>query len=142
MPFDPRASLVRTTVNQAGGGSSTPLSGFSDRLLAEREKVNRGYMCRVLRLMLLAPDLVELILDGPQGPEVTLARVLAAIEVGRGHAGSSLGCRERPRPCENVPPRPEPGRFPSERHNTRLCSARLLNEVVKPECNSPAVGLS
>lgn len=36
----------------------------------------RPYMTRVLRLSLLAPDIVEAILDGKQGPEVTLARVL------------------------------------------------------------------
>ena len=32
--------------------------------LARREKVNRGYMCRVLRLTLLAPTTVDAILDG------------------------------------------------------------------------------
>jgi hypothetical protein len=50
--------------------------------LARREKVNRGYMCRVLRLILLAPDLVEIILDGRQAPQVTLARLLEPLEVG------------------------------------------------------------
>jgi hypothetical protein len=34
--------------------------------LAMREKVNRGYMSRVLRLTLLAPEIVEAILDGRQ----------------------------------------------------------------------------
>ena len=33
-----------------------------------------SYMTRVLRLTLLAPDIVGAILDGAQGPEVTLAR--------------------------------------------------------------------
>jgi len=33
-------------------------------------------MARVLRLTLLAPDIVEAILDGKQGPEVTLANLL------------------------------------------------------------------
>ena len=33
-------------------------------------------MTRVLRLTLLAPDIIKAILDGRQGPEVTLARVL------------------------------------------------------------------
>jgi hypothetical protein len=33
-------------------------------------------MTRVLRLTLLAPDLVEAILDGKQGPDVTLVRAL------------------------------------------------------------------
>lgn len=34
--------------------------------LAEAEKVNQSYLCRVLRLTLLAPDIVETILDGRQ----------------------------------------------------------------------------
>ena len=44
--------------------------------LAEREGIAPSYMTRVLRLTLLAPDIVEAILNGKQGPEVTLARVL------------------------------------------------------------------
>ena len=44
--------------------------------LAEREGIAPSYMTRVLRLTLLAPDIIEAILDGRQGPEVTLARVL------------------------------------------------------------------
>jgi hypothetical protein len=33
-------------------------------------------MTRVLRLTLLAPDIVEAILDGKQGPELTLANAM------------------------------------------------------------------
>jgi hypothetical protein len=44
--------------------------------LAEREGIAPSYMARVLRLTLLAPDIVEAILDGRHGPAVTLARVL------------------------------------------------------------------
>ena len=44
--------------------------------LAEREGIASSYMTRVLRLTLLAPGIVEAILDGRQGPEVTLARML------------------------------------------------------------------
>lgn len=44
--------------------------------LAEREGIALSYLTRVLRLTLLAPDIVETILDGQQGSEVTLARVL------------------------------------------------------------------
>jgi hypothetical protein len=40
--------------------------------LAEREAIAQSYMTRVLRLTLLAPDIVEAILDGSQGPGVTL----------------------------------------------------------------------
>ena len=44
--------------------------------LAEREGIAPSYMTRVLRLTLLAPDIIDAILDGKQGPEVTLAQVL------------------------------------------------------------------
>ena len=44
--------------------------------LAEREGIASSYLTRVMRLTLLAPDIVEAILDGKQGSEVTLARVL------------------------------------------------------------------
>ena len=43
--------------------------------LAEREGIASSYMTRVLRLTLLAPDIVEAILDGKKGPEVTLVRM-------------------------------------------------------------------
>lgn len=44
--------------------------------LADREGIAPSYITRVLRLTLLAPDIAEAILDGSQGPEVTLARLL------------------------------------------------------------------
>ena len=44
--------------------------------LAEREGIAPSYMTRVLRLTLFTPDIVEAILDGRQGPEVTLVRLL------------------------------------------------------------------
>ena len=47
--------------------------------LAAREGIAPSYMTRVLRLTLLAPDLVEAILDGKQGPEVTLAREMESV---------------------------------------------------------------
>jgi hypothetical protein len=49
--------------------------------LAEREGIAPSYMTRVLRLTLLAPDIVEAILDGKQGPEVTLTRVIEPFPV-------------------------------------------------------------
>lgn len=45
--------------------------------LTEREGIAPSYMTRVLRLTLLAPDIVEAILDGKQGPEVTLRGFLS-----------------------------------------------------------------
>lgn len=49
--------------------------------LAEREGIAPSYMTRVLRLTLLAPDIVEAILDGRQGPEVTVGRLLEGFPV-------------------------------------------------------------
>ncbi len=49
--------------------------------LAEREGIAPSYMTRVLRLTLLAPDIVEAILDGKQGREMTLARGLESFPV-------------------------------------------------------------
>ena len=42
----------------------------------EREGIASSYMTRVLSLTLLAPDIVEAILDGKQRPNVTLGSVL------------------------------------------------------------------
>lgn len=44
--------------------------------LAEREDIAPSYMTRVLRLTLLAPCIVEAILDGTHRSELTLARVM------------------------------------------------------------------
>ncbi len=55
--------------------------------LAEREGIVPSYMTRVLRLTLLAPDIVEAILDGTQGPEVTLAQCAGAVPGGVVYAG-------------------------------------------------------
>ena len=48
-------------------------------------------MTRVLRLTLLATDIVEAILDGTQGPKVTLARVLEPFPLGWDTQTSLLG---------------------------------------------------
>lgn len=44
--------------------------------LAAAEKINQSYVCRVLRLTLLAPDLVEAILAGRQSPELQMEALL------------------------------------------------------------------
>lgn len=45
--------------------------------MAERQGIAPSYMTRVLRLTQLAPDIIEAILDGKQGPkDLTLARML------------------------------------------------------------------
>ncbi|MEE4211929.1 MAG: hypothetical protein V2I43_22005 [Parvularcula sp.] len=59
--------------------------------LAEREGIAPSYMTRVLRLTLLAPDIIEAILDGKQGAAVTLVRVLEPFPV-EWHAQMALRC--------------------------------------------------
>ena len=49
--------------------------------LAEHEGIAPSYMTRVMRLTLLAPDIVEAIREGRQGPEVTLGRLLKGFPV-------------------------------------------------------------
>jgi hypothetical protein len=49
--------------------------------LAAREGIALSYMTRVLQLSLLAPDIVEAILDGRQGAGMTMARLLEPVPV-------------------------------------------------------------
>ncbi|MBY6003653.1 hypothetical protein KUV62_07030 [Salipiger bermudensis] len=44
--------------------------------LAAHEGIAPSYMTRLLRMTLLAPEVVQTILDGRQGAEMTLARIL------------------------------------------------------------------
>jgi hypothetical protein len=47
--------------------------------MAAGEKLDRGYLGRLLQLTLLAPDIVEAIVDGRQGESVALPRLLEAL---------------------------------------------------------------
>ncbi len=46
------------------------------KALGRAEEINHSYVSRILRLTLLAPDIVEAILDGRQPPALTLARLM------------------------------------------------------------------
>lgn len=46
--------------------------------LAKSEKINLSYLCRMLRLTLLAPDIVEALLDGRR-PRLQLSDILRPI---------------------------------------------------------------
>ena len=52
------------------------------REIASAEKINETYVGRVLRLTLLAPDIIEAILGGRQKDEVNLAILLRRFPVG------------------------------------------------------------
>ena len=44
--------------------------------MAAAERIERGYLGSLLRLTLLAPDIVEAILDGLRPEDVTIPRLL------------------------------------------------------------------
>jgi hypothetical protein len=50
--------------------------------IATAEKINTSYVGRVLRLTLLAPDIIEAILDGRQPAEMTLTTLMRPFPVG------------------------------------------------------------
>ncbi len=47
--------------------------------LAEAEKINRAYVCRLLNLTLLAPDIAEAVLDGRQPKGMMLEELVRAL---------------------------------------------------------------
>lgn len=49
--------------------------------LAAAEKIDRSYLCRVLRLTLLAPGIVEAIVDGRQAVGITLPTLMKGFSV-------------------------------------------------------------
>ena len=59
--------------------STCPYSTITE--LAAADKINSSYLCRVLMLTLLAPDIVEAIMDGRQGSEVTLPVLMEGVAV-------------------------------------------------------------
>jgi len=44
--------------------------------IGDAERISKSYVRRILRLALLAPDMVEAILDGPQPKGLPLAEML------------------------------------------------------------------
>lgn len=49
--------------------------------IAAEEEINESYISRLLRLTLLAPDIVDAILDGRQAPAVTLATLMERLPI-------------------------------------------------------------
>ena len=58
--------------------------------MAAGEKIERGYLGTLLRLTLLAPEMVEAILNGRQPEGVTLPALLAGVAVGWGEQPALL----------------------------------------------------
>jgi hypothetical protein len=61
--------------------------------IAAKERINASYVSRVLRLTLLAPEIVEAILDGRQVPEMTLPVLMGPFPGGWDRQRATLiGC--------------------------------------------------
>jgi hypothetical protein len=59
--------------------------------MASGEKINHSYISRILRLTLLAPDIVETILDGKQPPLLTLPNLTQQLTPSWAKQRTSLG---------------------------------------------------
>jgi hypothetical protein len=59
--------------------------------LAKAEKINLSYLCRVLRLSLLAPDIAEILLDGKHAAGLQLLDLLRPMSVIWAEQRTSLG---------------------------------------------------
>ena len=82
----PRARIDSTMIKAIARGFrwrkllETGVYGTIDEI-AKAEKINPSYVSRVLRLTLLAPSIVESILDGRQPSEMTLAGLMRPFSV-------------------------------------------------------------
>jgi hypothetical protein len=78
-----RAHLWRRLIESGKYSSAAELS--------RAEGINESYLCRVLRLTLLAPDIVEAILDGQQPRTLELKSLLKPLPVDWGAQRKVLG---------------------------------------------------
>ena len=67
--------------------------------MAAAEQIERGYLGTLLRLTLLAPDVVEAMLDGRQPADMTLPRLLAPFPAGWAEQRAMSGASARPEPA-------------------------------------------
>jgi hypothetical protein len=74
MPINRLGAVL--VAGSVAGWPSLAITRATIEELARRERVNRGYMSRMVRLTLLAPDIVEAILDGRQPAEMQLDDLL------------------------------------------------------------------
>ncbi len=68
--------------------------------MAAAEKIERGYLVSLLRLTLLAPDLVELVLEGQVADRVVLSALLKPVPLISAHRREHLMSGEPTRRAE------------------------------------------
>jgi hypothetical protein len=75
--YDPQGNSASTTLE--GNAGKRRVRSLTE--LAKAEKITLSYICRVLRLTLLAPDLVEAILNGQDFGSLQLSDLLQPLSV-------------------------------------------------------------
>jgi hypothetical protein len=93
--------------------------------LAATEKINSSYVSRVLRLTLLAPDIVEVILDGRQAEGMTLPGLIEPFPVEWDRQRIAVARQSVAEPLLTVPPNPA------------LCSCRLAADSTRGPSRIP-----
>ena len=93
----PDETLVKALFARTGGGAKIE-SGQAKSItdLAEQEDVTDAYVCRLLPLTCLSPDIVEAILDGRQPRGLRLSEMLGNGPLHWGEQRAKWGLRE---PC-------------------------------------------
>ncbi len=89
---DPQASLVRLVVQARRYWSTLRGERITIGMLAAREGVTSSYLTRVVRLAFLAPAVVEAIVEGRQGAELTMVRLFDVGGIVEWGAAAVVGC--------------------------------------------------
>ena len=76
------SAMVKAIPGRSGGGRCWREGNRRRCEIANSEKINETYVGRVLRLTLLAPDIVEAILGGRQPPTLELGSLMERFPVG------------------------------------------------------------
>ena len=99
--------------------------------LAAAEAINKSYVSRVLRLTLLAPEIVEAILDGRQPTEMTLAALMGPFPVEWQRQKATFtpqggrSCRNHSNPAQEFAWRADDRNFPTPTSRHRRESGPL-----------------
>ncbi len=94
LPTGPDATLIRALGRAHRWNRLIENGTYSSiKELAAAEKINDTYVCRILRLTLLAPDIVEAILDGRQPKILQLKDLMGGISTDWSEQRRALGFR-------------------------------------------------